>query len=685
MLTGSKGISKKILLFYSVFALLTIPAFSQVKEWGDVSRDKLAMEVYRPDSSAAAVVLFDKGNLRIEDNLQYFLDRHIRIKLLRPEGYKWATVNLIYNKDYGQEIDELKAVTYTLHEKSQEIVKHRVEEDAFFMEDLFGEWSRVTFTFPSLEPGCIIEYKYTKKIGHPAYIPIWYFDRTIPVKWSELRAELPAFFKFTTILKGAEELDKNIVKSLTKTIMIEYEEDIGSYGTSKTIRNRVTFNGNTYRWIMKGRPGIPKLPFMATPNNYKAGIALQLSEINIPEYDYQEDIAKTWSSVIADILNDEQIQTYLKLQNQYQDIISSVNASGGPKIKRTKKIFNYVANTFTWNKMHDLYGSVHSLENLLSSKTGSGVDLNLLLTGLLQQAGVTAYPVLISTRDNGFVLQDYVLPDQFNHLIVLAIIDGQRLLLDASRGSRSLKLLPVSDLNGKGLVVTNSNPGNEIWVSLIPPQPTGRATSLQAKINDDGSLTGTISGVSTGYFAFKDRMLINKAGRKSFFNQQIFNHFADYNTTSRNISNIAELDSTLKYKAILYSSPAAETQVVDSTIYLDAMPVMKWVENPLKQEDRKYPVVFPYRYSEHLMITYIIPAGYEVLDYPDKLITRIANGGGMFKRTVQVNGSRIELKSVLKLGRTRYEPSEYDRLKLFFDQIIEAYSEKIVLQKSAKK
>jgi hypothetical protein len=345
-------------------------------------------------------------------------------------------------------------------------------------------------------------------------------------------------------------------------------------------------------------------------------------------------------------------------------------------------LFNYVTNTFSWDGKYGIYGE-GSLDDLISSQNGSGAELNLLLTGLLRQAAVTAYPVLVSTRDHGFVTQEFVLPNQFNHVIVLVKLDNQDLLLDATGGNRSLYLLPEKDLNGEGLVVQKSKAGQENWVSLVPLQNTVRVVSVEAKINPDGALTGRLSGMASGYFAFEDRKLIDQEGEESFFGQTLFKHSPDHKLSKLTINNEANLDSTLKYSANLYSSTAEETQVVDSTIYLDSTPILKWDENPLKLEVRKYPVDFTYPYSQQLVINYHIPRGYEVAEYPDRLVSRIPNDGGMFTRIVQVKKDRIVLRSVINLGRSEYSASEYDRLKLFFDQIVEAHSEKIVLQKSA--
>lgn len=641
--------------------------------------------MYSPDSSASAVVLFDTGHLRVEDDLQYYLDRHVRIKIIRPEGYKYATIELDYNKGYDQDIEDLEAVTYRLNDKG-EIEAKKVEKSSFFDEKVVDDWNRITFTFPSLEPGCVIEYKYTHKIGDPGYLPVWYFDRSIPVKWNQLIAEFPSFFNFSKIFSGERELDVNEWEEFTKSVrMTPGSRSKNLYGSTSgdRRRGRINFNGERFTWVMKNREAIPDLPFMTTPDDYRTQIRFQLSELNIPDKRIQEDYFKSWGNVIDRLLKEEEFGSYLRRNDQYKDVISKLSIRKGSKIERAGLIYDFIINSFNWDNTYRLYGE-DSVDEVITSRSGSGSELNLLLTGLLRQANIEAYPVLISTRDHGSVFTKYVLPYQFNHLIVLVKLEDHDVLLDAGiNGRRPMYLLPENDLNGKGLVLKRSASGKEEWASLIPLQETIRAASLHAEINPDGSIDGKVTGVSTGYFALSDRISINEKGKKDFLSEALFQHFSRYNISRSNLTNLAEFDSTLKFEVQLNSGIPTGSQVVNNTIYLDAVPMVKWNENPLKQKERKFPVDFPYSYGHQLIIVYKIPEGYKVEEYPVRLVSRIPNEGGMFIRTVSVQERQIIIRSVLDLGRSSYAAEEYDRLKLFFDQIVEAHSEKIVLKKSS--
>ena len=63
---------------------------------------------------------------------------------------------------------------------------------------------------------------------------------------------------------------------------------------------------------------------------------------------------------------------------------------------KANAIFNYVKNTFTWNKDAGLYVE-DGIKKMLETKTGNATEINLFLVMLLREAGIKADPLAIST------------------------------------------------------------------------------------------------------------------------------------------------------------------------------------------------------------------------------------------------------------------------------------------------
>jgi hypothetical protein len=119
------------------FALTAHSIWSQpLVKFGEVSIAELSKNVYEIDSSADAVVLYDKGVSRFVGNNNGWFDivfeKHTRIKILKSSAFELATHEIpIY--DGGAETEilvDLDAVTYNI--ENAQIVKSNMENSSVF-------------------------------------------------------------------------------------------------------------------------------------------------------------------------------------------------------------------------------------------------------------------------------------------------------------------------------------------------------------------------------------------------------------------------------------------------------------------------------------------------------------------------------------------------------------------------
>jgi len=119
------------------------------------------MSAYPSDTNANAIILFDVGGTKLNDNLELVFSRTTRIKILREAGYTWGTNSVtIYSKDNQERIEDIEGATYVMGADSNAVVTE-MDDDAIFKEKLDDTHTRYKFTLPKLSPGCIIEYRYT--------------------------------------------------------------------------------------------------------------------------------------------------------------------------------------------------------------------------------------------------------------------------------------------------------------------------------------------------------------------------------------------------------------------------------------------------------------------------------------------------------------------------------------------
>jgi len=138
------------------------------------------------DKKAEAVVLLDDAELDFIDDVE--MTRRVRIKILSDKGLDRANIHLVYRSEKNeQDIKGLEAQTYNL-DAAGNIVVTKVEKSLIYEKKLNKKQKEKVFTFPEVKVGSVIEYKY-KKTG--LGLIDWYFQETIPVKFSDFKLDFP--------------------------------------------------------------------------------------------------------------------------------------------------------------------------------------------------------------------------------------------------------------------------------------------------------------------------------------------------------------------------------------------------------------------------------------------------------------------------------------------------------------
>lgn len=76
----------------------------------------------------------------------------------------------------------------------------------------------------------------------------------------------------------------------------------------------------------------------------------------------------------------------------------------------------------------------------------------------------------------------------------------------------------------------------------------------------------------------------------------------------------------------------------------------------------------------------VLPEGSVVLELPQNLLLSLPNDGGQFRRLAQVEGRHLQLTSQVLIRKSRFAPEEYKALREFYDRLVAAQAEAIVLK-----
>ena len=263
------------------------------------------------------------------------------------------------------------------------------------------------------------------------------------------------------------------------------------------------YRERTYTWVMTNIQAFDDESFIANRLDYLDRVEFQLRRINSTNGS-STDIMKDWPSVNKEMLENEKFGKYVAAaRKQSKNIAGQYAQSRSEKDELINSIITYVKQEIKWNDYQSKFAS-KKVKKVLEAKEGNTADINLYLVGMLNAAGIEAYPLMLSTRAHGRIFNDSPMHASFNYVIACIPSETGYLLRDATETAYPNNQLPVKCLNGQGLLVKKEG---EKWVELA-------GDTFQSEINhsaylnpqpDESTINSIIEITSTGYDAIKHR------------------------------------------------------------------------------------------------------------------------------------------------------------------------------------
>mgnify|MGYP003579633790 CR=1 FL=1 len=657
----------------------TIAQKSPIK-FGEVSLEDLKMTRFEKDSSAAAVVLCDFGESSIDytQNTGFALNfqRTTRIKILKKDGLEWADFEIPLYEDGASDetISGLKAVTYNL--ENGKIVESKAKSDGFFKEKFSDNVNLIKVALPNVKVGSVIEITYKINSDFLMNFWDWEFQETIPVVWSEYRASIPEFFNYDKYLQGYIPLDVVENKMMPSSISITTKERTGGGGWTASQTNfstdKIEFNENRFRWVAKNVPAFKAEPFITTYKDYVSKLNFELAYIKYPNQPV-EPVLGSWEEINKKYVESENFGKAVTGNGFLKKIVEEITSGMTSSEQKINAICNYVKQNVAWDQTSRK--SVDgSLKKVVDEKKGSSAEINLLVASMLEKAEITARPVLISTRDHGFIRETVPVTSQFNYVICLTEVNGKQVLLDATDKLLPIGILPERCLNGNGLVISKQGP---TWIKLATPLRTKSYLTAELACGADGIIKGKVSLDRSGYSAHRSRKNYLSKAESDYIKDFIGSH--SWEISKSEFKNAKEIDQSFKETHELTINDHATAS--GDVIYLNPFITMQEVENPFKSEKREYPVDFGSPQEKMYLSKIVIPQGYTPDELPKPQIFVLPENSAKYVFNVVVMGEVINITSHLQINKSLFVQDEYPDLREFYARVVAKQAEQIVLKK----
>ncbi|MEO0733148.1 MAG: transglutaminase domain-containing protein [Bacteroidota bacterium] len=644
--------------------LFSLPALAQQDpkdiKFGRVTDEDRQLMVVPTDSAAEAYLLYDLLDMSVRDdpdgNPVLHERHHRRLKLLRESSFGRADIE-IYRHRKSEHVMQLRAL---VHLPTGGTIQLRNKD--FLKEDYDADYEVIKFTFPQLVEGAIVEYEYTKVDDYITIPTRYFFQKDIPSRWTEYRAVFPFYFNYISLGNSAN-------------------HTVNEVGQKNKTYNNKSIAHSDIRWAYADLPAYREQPYMNNFSDYIPQARLQLSRVQYPNQPMQP-VFTTWKETVEKMESWPTFGRTYRTKANYNRVWKAAEpllAGLDTEEQKAKALYNFVAGSISWNGDYTV-AAEHTPNKVFEAAEGSSAELSLTLVGLLREAEIEAYPVLVPLRDRGAPLELYPLLAQFDHTMAVAVLDGKPTLLDPNDISRPVGLPRINALNHRAFVANSDNP---IWIDVNAPSST-QVVMANVTLDEEGMADVAIQSRLKTYFAFSGRNQLEDLDEDSDMPivDEIMDGFPETEVVSHEIKDEAATSGPL---SINYELKVPMGQAMDDYLYVQPILCPALSKELADVEKRIYPVDFAYPQQHRYITTISIPEGYELEELPESLRMRSEDGSISCVFAAEAKEDRtVSVNFTVKIDRTVYQPAEYGVLRDMFRRIIDLQESTLVLKKAKK-
>ncbi len=619
---------------------------------GEFSNEEIQLTKCSFDTEANAVILMHEAVSNYDDYYHLITTHHIRIKVLNEKGIKEGNITIpFWSKDDFEDITIQKAITFNFENGS--LVATPVSRKDIFTNKRNDRYSTVSFAFPAVKAGCILDFQYESNMRHYGGLDTWEFQDRLPVVTSKYDLSIRPNLEFSYVLHKRPDF-KAIVKQNSSTGSIYFE--------------------------MNNIPALDYEPYIDSRKDYLQHVEFQLSGLNTTSGAYGGSTSttkymNTWEAVSRELLNISEFGGVIgKSIPGTDEFVQKLKTLGSDQAKM-KMAYDFVVSNMTWNHIYSKYAS-DGLKKAWEKKTGTSAEINFILINLLKQGGLDVSPAIVSERWHGKVNPAYTFVDQFDNVVACVKVGEQTYYLNATEKYTPAFYTPYELLNTRALVIGKktkelSDIKNE---SLI----YNELVVNKVIINIDGTVTGNTDVQSAGY-ARVEKLKQFMDNEKEF----IRNHYNDEELlpvvtkfTTEGVNNdssafIQHCDFTGKL------SLAGDFYFVPLNLFSG------FDKNPFLRDKRFSNINFGYKRTVKIINMISLPDGFIVEELPKAIRLSAEQKDIEMTRAVEYNKEDKEVNSVITItfSKSLYEVDEYPVLQAFYKRLFEFIREPLLLKK----
>ncbi len=571
-----------------------------------------------------------------EESIIAVMTYRVRVKVFDASVPQVSIVGIpYYYEDDIEEITNIRGVTYQSPTESVKLDPENIRTI-----NLNSRYNLKEFIMPAVEDGSVIEYSYQIRRRYIEELPAFYLANQVPTKLAKITITYPKYLRYNAVIEGFKHtLQHNLVKIKTGDA-----PKIFTYPQPEPIIKET--------WTSRNIPAVQQEKFISSLDDYRGKIKFQLSEFGLP----RQPLENSWAFVVEEIRHTQKVWEKIRNNEKAWQRGESIREAVATKKAAQDSIFKYLINHATFNGNRVPFSSVSGV-TVLSGEASSQAAINQTLTAMLRGAGIEAWPVLISTRKAGQINIDFPSFFQFNGQLTYSKIDGQPYFMDASFAHSQPNLIPVETYNQTGLLLKQDS---YRWVDVEPEKSVfAIQINIEAQLQRDGTLTGSIQSAQTGYPVQQIRQKIsNGMSTAEIVKNSIFSGYSDVQLSNVSLSHLADYENAMQLSS-LFAIPGYAVSYM-SGLQFRPMAVGYLMSNPLSQTQRELPITLDAPEKLDLVYTIELPEGFTLEQQPQNQTVRLP--GAVFRELYDVDSQTLHYEFHINISQKEFSPDLYPRL-----------------------
>ncbi|NOY49526.1 MAG: hypothetical protein GXO88_03030 [Chlorobi bacterium] len=607
------------LLIAAMAILLVNNSFAKGKKikYGKVGLADLQMTTYEFDTSAVAVVLYEKGEYDGTNHQFYF---HRRLKILKKEGLDFAN----YEFNTGAK-GFIKGITFNL--EGGKIIETKLDKHNIYEEKIWDYKFEYNVAMPNVKVGSVLDIE----VKYDGFPPVWYFQRSIPVVLSELELGDNQYLTFRKSLGG-----------------IIRPQSVG-------------YN----HWRAENMPAFISEAYISSDKNYLSRIELDINETHFPGY-YALEYTSSWKSVQTILLRINSFGKALEWPNGFLNkYAKEIEEAATTDTEKAKLAVEKIKSLVSWNGVSRFTIAEDNLSEVAKDKEGNSAEINLMLIELLDKLDLDARPMVMSTRANGMLHPTYPSLNKLNYVVAYVNVDGKPLILDATSKDLAWNMLPVRCLNYGGRVLDGHNTQAAI---ISPKEKFAKRAYYDLTLDENMNLSGKLSYLNKDYAAYSFRNDYKSYLGDQDYVENLANDKDGLSIIDYKIENVKVLEKPVSEKYEIEIEDAVS--VIDGQAFINMFLFEQINENPFKLEERKYPVDFAYARAASGVVRIAVPENFTIAELPKPVSISLPEKSAKFTMIYQMNNNVLTLNYKLLINRSVFPENAYLYIKEFYSQVI---------------